>query len=956
MARALGAVLLLDSGGRLPKDSRLLSEAVVTLQSGQNATPVLDYLHRLYPDDLDIRCALGIARLMVGDARAVIDIEAVARTLDWGELWFLLARVARHFRDLSRAAKHLAAALARFAVPRDSESQHFADQLSTESGAWGWCGLDGEGGLIVSTIWPQLTVKINGRDVETKAVQGAVTEPRRVRLPADWTAGSVLTATASGHDLIGSPVSIERVTAVQGFVEATEDGLRGWCWLPGNSEHVPEITIRSLNSSRRGITVMPDDAIQVAGAYPNYTMQRRFTAAASTLPDGPLSVTGPYGRPLYGSPLDHRHASDQARRGALAARRAWPSSRAPARPGILVVIPVHRNFEVTRACIDSVLAAQEEGPNGQPEILVIADGCPEVALLAWLRELSNESLISLHVAEQSRGFPAAANDGLRRARGRDVVLLNSDTRVCTGWLSRLSAVAHSHPRIGTVTPLSNDATIFSYPTTNAPGALPSAPTIDRLAQLAYATAGTSAVDVPTGHGFCLFIRGDCLRETGIFREDTFAQGYGEENDFCRRAAALRWRNVAAPGVFVGHLGSQSFGVARLDLQRRNLETLNRLHPGYDRLVAQWLKRDPLADYRYRLDVQRLRDLQAGRRCVVLVTHGLGGGVERFVSRRAEDLEQEGSFAIILRPGPALSCRVTVASADVFPNLTFAVPDDLERLVDLLATSEAGCVEIHHAAGHSEVLLNRLCTLGLPYDIVIHDYSWYCPRTTLTSGNDQYCGEPDVRGCTDRFAEYGGTVGEAISPEQLSARSRRWLARARSVTAPTLDTARRITRRFGADVHVRAWEEEPVPAPRIARAAGALRRICVAGAIGPEKGFHTLLRCARRAVEKRFSLEFVLVGYSSDDALLREAGVRITGPYQDDEVVELIREQHPSLAFMPGRSPETWSYVLTHLWRAGLHVVTFDIGAPAERIRRLGGGTLLPLHTPLDQILRVLGEA
>ena len=71
--------------------------------------------------------------------------------------------------------------------------------------------------------------------------------------------------------------------------------------------------------------------------------------------------------------------------------------------------------------------------------------------------------------------------------------------------------------------------------------------------------------MPTGHGFCLYIRAECLDETGLLREDLFAQGYGEENDFCMRARHLGWRHVAVPGVFVAHHGAGSFNAARDDL-------------------------------------------------------------------------------------------------------------------------------------------------------------------------------------------------------------------------------------------------------------------------------------------------------------------------------------------------------------------------------------------------------
>ena len=59
----------------------------------------------------------------------------------------------------------------------------------------------------------------------------------------------------------------------------------------------------------------------------------------------------------------------------------------------------------------------------------------------------------------------------------------------------------------------------------------------------------------------MYLRRDCLDAVGVFRDDLFAQGYGEENDFCLRARHLGWRHVAAPGVFVAHRGAQSFGPA-----------------------------------------------------------------------------------------------------------------------------------------------------------------------------------------------------------------------------------------------------------------------------------------------------------------------------------------------------------------------------------------------------------
>ena len=118
----------------------------------------------------------------------------------------------------------------------------------------------------------------------------------------------------------------------------------------------------------------------------------------------------------------------------------------------------------------------------------------------------------------------------------------------------------------------------------------------RSGSIVWPAAPTAAnvVEVPTAHGFCVYLRRDCLRQVGLLREDLFAQGYGEENDFCIRARHLGWRHVAVPGVFVAHAGAGSFGGAKAQLLERNLAILNRLHPGYDALIAAFRDADPLA--------------------------------------------------------------------------------------------------------------------------------------------------------------------------------------------------------------------------------------------------------------------------------------------------------------------------------------------------------------------------
>ena len=99
-------------------------------------------------------------------------------------------------------------------------------------------------------------------------------------------------------------------------------------------------------------------------------------------------------------------------------------------------------------------------------------------------------------------------------------------------------------------------------------------------------------DLPTGVGFCLYIRRALIDAIGIF-DPVFGLGYGEENDLCMRAAQAGFRNVLCDDAFVLHLGGRSFEGRKADLGTRNMELLLERHPNYLDIVREYIAADPL---------------------------------------------------------------------------------------------------------------------------------------------------------------------------------------------------------------------------------------------------------------------------------------------------------------------------------------------------------------------------
>ena len=899
--------------------------------------------HRLAPSDQNLAFSLATLRLRTGDAAgAALLFGPMARRYDTRESWTGLASAQCLAGDMEAAAGAMQRALSAHAV--DAAAFPLARQIAAAARLPGWCGLDSDGTVLADVECAPLTLVLDGRDVTASYERGAYGVLAQE-------AAHRLVITCDGRPLLGSPLDINSFRRLEGVVERSKAGVTGWAWFPANPDRDPELRVLTGDGDRVTVsTIIARDLLPVTGDRP-LARPRGFSAKAGRT--CLIQVLGLDGTHLFGSPLP-----GVPNRPPPYASQARPLPVPQPDLPVAVLIPIHRGLQTSLDCLESVLASVA-APH---RIVAVDDATPEPALAAALDRLAASGRLKLiRPAVHPVGFPAAVNAGLEQAAGGHVVLLNSDTLVAKGWLEALRDAACSAPDIGTATPISNEASVFSYPEAKGGNPAPDLAGTRALASLARRVNAGRLVDVPTAHGFCMFIRHDCLMATGALDSALFAQGYGEENDFCERARALGYRHVAVPGVFVAHLGGASFGAAGQALLRRNFELLRARHPDYPARVADFIVADALAPARRRLDAARWRSRPEARApggAVLLITHGGGGGTARVVAERTAALRAQGHRPIMLL---ARNGRCEVGDAvGGYPNLAYVLPAEGAKLRGLLAAERPVSAELHHLLGHDHSLLGLLHELGVPYDIWVHDYGWFCARLSFVTGEGRFCGEAPASVCEACIAAWGRGIDDPIAPAALRARSAADFAGAQRVVVPSADVARRVARHVpGLLPVVEPWEQPvalaQVPPRNVPRRTGQRpRRVAVVGAIGLEKGVGVLLACAEDAALRRLPLEFVVVGYTSqDDALMDTGRVFVTGEFGAQEAVALIRSQGADLAFLPSVWPETWCFALSDAWGADLPAAVFDIGTPALRVRETGRGWVLPLGLPAPRVNDVL---
>lgn len=418
-----------------------------------------------------------------------------------------------------------------------------------------------------------------------------------------------------------------------------------------------------------------------------------------------------------------------------------------------VIIPVYGAPSALRACLASVVAHTDLARH---RLVLVVDGPQDAeveSIVGNFSPLRNETRL---------GFTGSVNRGMGGSTN-DVVLLNSDTVVTPRWLEKLTDAAYSAPDIGTVTPLSNNATICSVPRGFEENLLPNGFDVASFAALVEQVSARSYPRIPTGVGVCLYIRRAVLDEVGLFDAENFPMGYGEENDFCLRASKRGWVHIADDATFIYHAGHASFGESRKALQRRAYATMRRLHPRYMATIAETMRHDPLAEVRARI----LPANESANRRIVHLVHGWPplqqAGTELYARWLVREQRKTNHVAVYTRgadparaDGEAVEwlddgVRVRIVTNHFTarnPLRRNAIRDrflerDFERF---LRDERPDLVHIHHLAGHAFSLARVAKRLKIPIVMQLHDWWALCARVNLFHRDGSRCSGPAPAKC------------------------------------------------------------------------------------------------------------------------------------------------------------------------------------------------------------------
>ncbi len=235
-----------------------------------------------------------------------------------------------------------------------------------------------------------------------------------------------------------------------------------------------------------------------------------------------------------------------------------------------IIVVSWNTRDILRDCLRSVYA---ETRDVSFEVIVIDNASSDGSADMVRREFPQAVLVA---NPDNRGFAAANNQGIDRATGRYLLLLNPDTIVLEGAIDKAIAFADHQPEAAVVgcRVLNADRTLqrscFKFP--SALNLFLLATYLDRLFPRSrffgrdrmtwWDSNDSRPVDVVSG---CfMLVRREAIDQVGKLDESYFI--YCEETDWCYRFGRAGWKVLYMPDAEIIHLGGSSSSQVRLPMR------------------------------------------------------------------------------------------------------------------------------------------------------------------------------------------------------------------------------------------------------------------------------------------------------------------------------------------------------------------------------------------------------
>ena len=219
---------------------------------------------------------------------------------------------------------------------------------------------------------------------------------------------------------------------------------------------------------------------------------------------------------------------------------------------VSIVILALNKVEYTQKCIESI----QKNTRQSYELILVNNGSTD-GTLDYFSSVPNAVVID---NPKNLGVSAGWNQGVQKATGDYVLILNNDVIVGEQSIENLVRCSMNHTKAGIIAPRTNN---IAGPQVDKDFYYQSDDDIETEIQRKQAEANLSCWEFSRIKGFCMLIPMGVVDQVGLF-DEVFGYGNFEDDDYSCRVQYNGYDLLVADDSFIFHYGSVSFGQADID--------------------------------------------------------------------------------------------------------------------------------------------------------------------------------------------------------------------------------------------------------------------------------------------------------------------------------------------------------------------------------------------------------
>ena len=637
---------------------------------------------------------------------------------------------------------------------------------------------------------------------------------------------------------------------------------------------------------------------------------------------------------------------------------------------ITIIIPIYNALEDLDSCIHSLI----RNTYINCDLILINDCSTDDKIRPKLDEYKKKYKLNIYHNPKNIGYTKTVNYGLNLTN-KDVVILNSDTEVTPRWLTRLTLNAYSDSKIGTVTPISNNAGTFSFPVSGICNKIPMFVSKDNLGEAIAVHSKRNQPEFPTGNGFCMYIKRELLNEIGFFDEKLFPIGYGEENDFCIRANQKGWKNTIDDSTMIFHKRSSSFKEKKIQLTKLSKDIINKKYPNFEKDVSSHSKSKILNTTRKQIkEVFSNKDLisNSNSKGILYVLHDSVGGTPATTNDLASYILENFNVYILTSNRKSIVLKYkTLKKTHEIKTWTlkeewkmshFDRPDFQKIYLQILSYVKIDLVHIRHLLFHTFDLPQICQYLNIPVILSLHDFYFCCPTINLLDNNNKFCrgtctpgdgickisiscnkGLPSLK--HDWINTWRKNVKELFNNIDHFVTTSASAKNIISEIYPSLKTKKFSVIEHGRNLILNKSSDIKLNKNKI--------KILVPGNLSVHKGAEFI--SALKEIDKKNILEFTFVGHMPKK--FKHLG-KNGGTYKRNDFGNIVKKINPTFIGLFSIWPETYCHTLSESLATGIPILGSNLGSIKERLTKSDAGWLIDVESPqkaFNKIVEIISE-